>query len=84
VRLHFETRVEIGFGEIAGQPILNLDETGFGASKSGRAKSGKVIISTECRTKPVFKESVDSLFVTALCPISAAGDVLTPKRITNP
>jgi hypothetical protein len=83
IQLHFEKLREIAIGEIAPQLILNIDETGFGASKSGRAKSRKVIVPLEFRATPVFRDSADSHFVTALCAISAAGDVLPPALITK-
>jgi hypothetical protein len=72
VRLHFEKVNEIGIGEIAPQLILTLDETGFGASKSDRTKSRNVRVPREFGATPVFKERVDSRFVTAFCAISAA------------
>jgi hypothetical protein len=56
--------------------IINLDETGFGASKSGRQQSRKVIVPQSLSKKPVFKETSHSHFITALCAISASGNAL--------
>jgi hypothetical protein len=52
-----------------------------GASKSSRTKSRNVIIPREFGATPVFKETVDSHFVRALCAISATGGVLTAALI---
>jgi hypothetical protein len=57
--MHFEKLKEIGIGEIAAQSFLNLDETGFGASKSGCSKSRNVIVPGEFSAMPVFKQRVD-------------------------
>jgi hypothetical protein len=56
---------EIGIGEIAPQLILNFDQPGFDPSKSGRTKSGNVIVPRKFGATPVFKERVESVFATA-------------------
>jgi hypothetical protein len=66
VRLHFEKVNEIRIGEIAPQLALNHDETGFGATKSSRTKSRNVMISREFGATAVFRERVDSYFVTGI------------------
>jgi hypothetical protein len=58
--------------------IMNLDETRFAASKSGRQKSRRVIVPESSPPTPEFKESPDSHFVTALCGISGSGNVMIP------
>jgi transposase len=83
IRLHFEKLSQTDICNISPHLILNLDETGFGASKSGRTKSRKVIVPSTFLKTPVFKEKTDSHFVTALCAISAAGDMLPPALITK-
>jgi hypothetical protein len=63
--------------------IMNLDETGFGASKSGRQKSRRVFVPESSSQTPEFKESRDSHFVTALCGISGSGNVTIPGLIAK-
>jgi hypothetical protein len=83
IRQHFANLEEIEMSDISPHLILNLDETGFGASKSGRTKSRKVIVPNTLHGIPVFKENVESHFLTAICTISLSGDVLCPGRITK-
>jgi hypothetical protein len=65
------------------QLILNADETGFGASQLGRAKSRKVIVPTGFSPTPVLKEYVDSHCAIALRAISVERDILTPGLVTK-
>ena len=61
----------------------NIDETGFGMSKSGRLKKQKVVVPREMRKAPVYKEKKDSHFVSAIACITLAGKVLPPGLITK-
>jgi hypothetical protein len=63
--------------------IINFDETGFGASKSGRSKSAKVLVPMSFKGKPVHEELSESHFVSALGAMTLAGDVLSPALITK-
>jgi transposase len=81
IKQHFANFTALGVTNLSPHLILNLDETGFGASKSGRAKSRQVVIPSSFSGAPVFKESSESHFITALCTISAAGDVFPPGLI---
>jgi hypothetical protein len=83
IRQHFANFGELEISDISPELIIKLDETGFGASKSGRQKSRRVIVPESFSQTPVFKESSDSHFVTALCGISASGNVLTPGLIAK-
>jgi hypothetical protein len=83
IRQHSANLEQIGISDISPHLRLNLDETGFGAFKSGQTKSQKVIVPNTLHGTPVFKENVESNFLTALCTISLAGDVLDPGRITK-
>jgi hypothetical protein len=62
--------------------IINLDETGFGSSKGGHVPSRKVIVPRGHQGQPSFCHYVESHFVSALCAISLAGNVLRPGLIT--
>jgi hypothetical protein len=57
--------------DISPHCIVNLDETGVGASKSGRQKSRTVVMRQSLSKTPIFKDSTDSRFVTALGGIMA-------------
>jgi hypothetical protein len=83
IEQHFANLDELNSSQISPHLIPNLDETGFGASKSGRQKSRKIIVPRALSKSPVFKESADSHFLTALCRISASGNVLMPGFITK-
>jgi hypothetical protein len=83
IPLHFDKWAQTSICSISPHSILNLDETGVGVSKSGRTRSWKLIVSDFFFKTAVFKGKSDSLFVTALCAVFAAGDVLTPALITK-
>jgi hypothetical protein len=80
---HFANLQELEISHISPHFIISLDETGSGASKSGKQKSRKVIIPQSLSKKPVFKETSDSHFITALCAISASGNVLRSSLIVK-
>jgi hypothetical protein len=84
---HFVNLEELEISRISPHLIISLDETGFGASKSGRQKSRKVIVPQSLSKKPIFKETSDPHFITAPCASSASGNVLgsdlIPKRPTD-
>jgi Asp-tRNA(Asn)/Glu-tRNA(Gln) amidotransferase C subunit len=73
---HFANLEELELSHISPNLIINLDETGFGASKSGRQKSRKGIVPQSLSKKPVFRKTSGSHFIAALCAISASGNVL--------
>jgi hypothetical protein len=80
---HFRNLNELGISITSPHLILNLDETGFESSKSGRMKSRQVIVPFTFHGTPVSKKTTDSHFVTALCVIALAGDVLAPGLIAK-
>ena len=45
----------------------NIDETGFGMSKSGRSKKQKVVVPREMRKAPVYKEKKGFAFCFSNC-----------------
>jgi hypothetical protein len=83
IHSHFKNLADLDLTNISPHLILNLDETGFGASKSGRAKARKVIVPKAFAETPLLKDHTDSDFVSAPCAISAAGDVLMPGLISK-
>jgi hypothetical protein len=83
IHWHFANLGEMEISQILPHLIINLDETGFGASKSGRQKSRRIIVPESFSQTLVFKESSDSRFVTALYGISASGKVMIPGLIAK-
>jgi hypothetical protein len=63
--------------------MINLDETGFGASKSGRSKSARVVVPISFQGKQFREEVSESHFVSVLAAVTLAGDVLKPGFITK-
>ena len=61
----------------------NIDETGFGISKSGRLKRQKVVLPRDMVKGPVYRERTQSHFVSAIACISMTGKVLAPGLITK-
>jgi hypothetical protein len=83
IHRHFANLGEMEISQISPHLIIHLDETGFGASKSGRQKSRRVIVSESLSQTPVFKECSNSHFVTVLYGISASGNVMIPGLIAK-
>lgn len=83
VRSYFSELQRIGITEIHPKLIINLDETGFGASKSGRQKPQKVIVPADFKGSPVFKASEEKRFITCIAATSASGILLTPGLVAN-
>jgi transposase len=80
---HFANLEELEISHISSHRIANLDETGFGASKSRTQKSRKGIVPQSLSKKLDFKETSDSHFITALCAISASGNLLRSGLIAK-
>jgi hypothetical protein len=80
---HFANLEELEISHIPPHFIINLDEISFRSSKSGSQKSRKIIVPQSLSKKPVFKQSNDSHFITALCAISTSGDVLRSGLIAR-
>jgi hypothetical protein len=83
IHWHFENLGQMEISQISPHLIIDLDETEFGASKSGRQKSRQVIVPESFSQTPVFKESPNSHFVTALDGISTSGNVMIPGLIAK-
>jgi hypothetical protein len=75
---HFRNLTHFNLESLSLHLILNLDEIGFGASKTRHVRAHTAVIPADFTGTPVFKESCDSHFITALCAIS--GQVSTVRR----
>jgi hypothetical protein len=82
IERHFNLLQEAGVLDCEPSMIINIDETGFGASKSGRMKPKKVIVPNEFTGIPVYQEELASHFLTSLSAISLSGDALFPALIS--
>lgn len=80
---YFEELERLEITKINPKLIINIDETGFGASKSGRIKPQKVIVPIDFQGSPVFKASEEKRFVTCLAATNAYGYLLTPGLIAD-
>ena len=68
--------------------LINIDETGFGASKSGRVKSTRVFVPKGYDGRVYVASEAEKHYVSAICSITASGSMLPPglviKRKTLP
>jgi hypothetical protein len=78
---HFRQLSLLPTSSYAPRLIINVDETGFGASKSSRLKSVKVIVPTSFKGKPVREKNLESHFMSAIVAMTLAGDVSNPSFI---
>ena len=63
--------------------IFNVDESGFGASKSGRLRTCKVVVPMDMTETPTTREPAESHYVTCIACANLAGRALKPGLITK-
>lgn len=63
--------------------FFNVDESGFGASKSGRLRACKVVVPAEMRETPTTMDRAESHYVTCIACANLAGRALMPGFITK-
>lgn len=78
LELYFNLLKNIKIETINPNLIINLDETGFGGSKSDRMKSKKFIVSKSFKGKLRYQYEETSHHISALIGITASGKVLPP------
>ena len=83
IQRHFDLLQELRIGEIDPRLIINLDETGFGASPAGRIKTEKVIVPTAFVGTPVFRCNEEKRFISCLAATTAWGSLLSPGLIAD-
>ena len=81
VREYFEVLRRLDFENIHPSLIVNIDEAGFGQSKSGRERSVKVLCSKSHVGPVSFVGQRDVHYVTAIAAITASGHALSPGLI---
>jgi hypothetical protein len=64
--------------------VINSEETGFAAPKSGVLKSSKVMVPASPKANPVHEAVLESRFLLALAASTLAGDVLRLMFIIQP
>lgn len=80
---HFSGLGEAGIQEMRPELIINLDETGFGVSRSHRLKGIPVITSKSFTGKPCVPIAASRVYVSAIAAITASGDALAPGLIVR-
>lgn len=70
---HFTILQSLDIQVVDPRLIINLDETGFGQSPSGRTKAQKVIVPNSFSGSPVYKATEEKTYVTCIAATTLAG-----------
>ena len=81
VNQYFTILAENNVMETPPDLLINIDETGFGASKSGRVKSAKVFVPKGFAGRLYVPCEAEKHYVSAICAITAGGSCLPPGLI---
>ena len=83
IRQHFDTLERLRIQDFDPRLVINIDETGFGQSKSGRQKPQKVIVPVSFQGSPIYKEQEEKRYVSCIAATTLSGTLLTPGLISN-
>ena len=83
IRQHFDTLDRLRIQDFDPRLVINIDETGFGQSKSGRSKPQKVIVPVSFQGSPIYKEQEEKRYVSCIAATTLSGTLLTPALISN-
>ena len=83
IQEYFRILSQINIESMDPRLIINIDETGFGASKSGRTKSQKVIVPVTFEGTPFYKLKEEKRHVSCLAATTLAGSLLPPGLVAN-
>lgn len=83
IELHFRRLHEFELEKLPPDLIINIDETGFGASQSHRMKSVQVIIDSTTGVRPCLRAETSRIYVTAIAAITAGGFALPPGLVVR-
>ena len=83
IELHFTRLHNLQLESFAPDLIINIDETGFGASQSHRMKSMQVIVDSTQTVRPCVRMEASRIYVTAIAAITAGGSALPPGLIVR-
>ena len=81
VEAYFNLLHDVKIEEVDPSLIINIDEIGFGQSKSGRGKPVKVLCSTSHVGPVTYRDAPDTHYITAIAAITASGYALNPGLI---
>ena len=80
---HFQVLQAMGLNEIDPRLVVNIDETGFGQSKSGRSRLQKVIVPKSFVGSPAYREEEEKRYVSCIAATTLSGTILKPALISN-
>ena len=80
---YFNTLREERLEEASPELLINIDETGFGGSRSGRLKPTKVIVPKSVSGRLFVGAEKVGHYISAICAVTAAGHLLPPALITK-
>ena len=80
---HFELLHSLEIESIDPRLVINIDETGFGQSLSGRSKPQKVIVPVSFVGSPVYRASEEKRYVSCISATTLAGQLLRPGLIAT-
>lgn len=83
VELHFRRLHDLELETFVPDLIINIDETGFGASQSHRMKSMQVIVDSTTAVRPSVRMEASRIYITAIAAITAGGSALPPGLIVR-
>ena len=83
IEQHFRNLHELNVQDIDPDLIINIDESGFGASRAHRMKPVKVIVFNDNETRPCVACETQRVFVSAIAAITASGEALKPALIVR-
>ena len=79
---YFECLNAIDLEAVDPRLIINVDETGFGQSLSGRSKPQKVIVPASFAGSPVYKSKEEKRYVSCIAATTLSGRLLTPGLVS--
>ena len=83
VKRYFEILQEEELEHAHPDLIINVDETGFGSSRSGRLKPTKVIVPKTAQGRLFVGSDKEYHYISAICGVTAGGKLLPPAVITK-
>ena len=79
---HFECLNSLELQTVDPRLVINVDETGFGQSVSGRAKPQKVIVPKLFDGSPVYRVREEKRYVSCIAATTLSGQLLTPGLVS--
>lgn len=83
IELHFKRLHELELENLPPDLVIDIDETGFGASQSHIMKSVQVIIDSTTGVRPCLHAETSRIYVTVIAAITAGGFALPPGLVVR-